>query len=1388
MRNKLYTYSKILKPFLLMAFVFAFNFLKADNTQTLTSLTLQSIKSGAGDASTSIVYNSLKNEYFAVYSDFDPSCSSKQKLYGVIVNAITGLATGPGFPISACDKKASDPQVIFNSKQNEYAIVYKSSEGAGTKILFQIVDATNYSLKQNIELASKSLGDPYENNSIHFSSNVNIYSVGFHEIISSTDTKLKINYINSSTKTLAAYSSLIDKNAFAPQNDGVKHAQLLNVNGNLFSCFELKLTSGSEIWGGLFNPSSGQIINSYFQISPSPTGEIKYINPSPTLNTTSNEILVVYEKSHLQITTASLNEKIRAQKINGNTGVRISPNDISVTNLPTGLNPNEDAKFPSVVYSSLSDEFMIFFYGDKWINADNNYYDTYLQRVNTSDLSPIGTQSTLVIEDIGTAIVDNNTLRRLGFAHNTKNNQFLLGWNTVTTNIVQSQIWRYNNNLPGNPAVSTLAQNENIPIGSTFATLTASDPDPEDANLTFSFGSGVGGEDNSYFTISGNTLKVAKNLNFEESSTRKIKVKVTDSHGKTTEKPFVLTINNINEKPTNLSLSGTLSVEENAPVGTFTSIISVVDEDFGETHTYTLVAGDSAEHNSNFSINPGTNILKLTKELNYEATPKQFVRIMATDNGGSTEVKGFMIQVIDINEKPEDLALSTSIFPENDLLTMASVEVIDPDFNSNYSAVLTSGVGDDDNNLFAVENNKLKPRVALNFEAKSSYSVRIKASDGIYDTSKQFTITVKDENDKPDSIEISKTKILTGQDAGTIVGYLTTYDQDLGDTHIYQLIEGGSVFFITGSELRISSSLIYDELIPENNFYSIKIRSTDLSDGIKEEYFQIEVVQFIDEIPPEINGLENVPDHFSENASSFKIDVNVSDNEKLDKTYFYCRKIRSTDQFEDRSDLILLDAIDQKLMQVEVNLSADLMDEMGLEYYFKIIDAYENETISDTSYLYKTYISKLFEPTARTYNGTLESYKIIANPFDLEPNKISVIFSDYESSTKDTWRLFNYDNGKPNEVGNTPNLPLTQGKGYWFNKSKELSQPISFDKAPNPKYNKAHPFQMVLKQGWNMIGNPYPFEINWDDVIIYNNITDEPMELNIYNGSYKTTITLKEFEGALVWVENPKSIKIPLHNLSESGGRIANKSESGEGWLVSIAIDNGKSRNELGGLGMHTQADGSYDYYDRPLLPRFIKNLDISFNHPEHFAKAFSRDVVDLQDNHIWEFVAATNYDENKVTLSWNAHDLFDSPNMLILYDVLNDKIIDMKATSQYKITLNQSAPFKALYGNEVFIKDALSKIKTQALTPYPNPFNQLVSFPINLPFSTNKYNIECGIYNLMGKKVFERKIENIESGLFSLDWDEEQTKMINQGIYIYSIKVTNGFLTNNFHGRIVKN
>src|SRR5204863_135351 len=122
--------------------------------------------------------------------------------------------------------------------------------------------------------------------------------------------------------------------------------------------------------------------------------------------------------------------------------------------------------------------------------------------------------------------------------------------------------------------------------GTVVGTVAGVDPDAG-ATLTYSLTGTAGGR----FAINATTgqITVANGslLDYETATSQTITVRVTDQGGLTFDKNFTIGVTNVNEAPTNATLSGG-SVAENATNGTVVGTVAGVDPDAGSTLTYSL--------------------------------------------------------------------------------------------------------------------------------------------------------------------------------------------------------------------------------------------------------------------------------------------------------------------------------------------------------------------------------------------------------------------------------------------------------------------------------------------------------------------------------------------------------------------------------------------------------------------------------------------------------------------------------------------------------------------------------------------------------------------------------------------------------------------------------
>lgn len=231
------------------------------------------------------------------------------------------------------------------------------------------------------------------------------------------------------------------------------------------------------------------------------------------------------------------------------------------------------------------------------------------------------------------------------------------------------------NETPSSVALSSSSIDENRPAGSVVGTLSTSDPDAGD---TFSYSLLSG--DTSLFAISGDQLTTTAAFNYESASSYSVTIRSTDAGGLVFDKTFTIGVNNVNEAPTLLSLTGD-SLDETLAAGSRIGTLSTSDPDVGDTFTYTLVSGDTA------AVEVVGNELRSRIVYDYETQTSYSVTVRTTDAAGLALDRLFTIRVLDRGGRPPALALPTTAvtYVENAaaLLVNSTASVTDPD-TANY--------------------------------------------------------------------------------------------------------------------------------------------------------------------------------------------------------------------------------------------------------------------------------------------------------------------------------------------------------------------------------------------------------------------------------------------------------------------------------------------------------------------------------------------------------------------------------------------------------------------------------------------------------------------------------------------------------------------------------
>ena len=199
--------------------------------------------------------------------------------------------------------------------------------------------------------------------------------------------------------------------------------------------------------------------------------------------------------------------------------------------------------------------------------------------------------------------------------------------------------------------------NENSKRGTTVGSFHALDHDEvqslnfslnDDASGKFTVGASIFCDNNTYIpgvkTKCTTLLKVSGDLDYETSSREDILVCVTDDSGLPRVQPFKVTILDVNDRPTNITLAGgnTSFIEENLNYG-FVGELATIDEDINQTHSYSLINNGWWK----FILRQNKIFSSFYANLDYETKSEYTIAVRSRDNGTPTLSidKTFTIQV-----------------------------------------------------------------------------------------------------------------------------------------------------------------------------------------------------------------------------------------------------------------------------------------------------------------------------------------------------------------------------------------------------------------------------------------------------------------------------------------------------------------------------------------------------------------------------------------------------------------------------------------------------------------------------------------------------------------------------------------------------------------------
>lgn len=457
----------------------------------------------------------------------------------------------------------------------------------------------------------------------------------------------------------------------------------------------------------------------------------------------------------------------------------------------------------------------------------------------------------------------------------------------------------------------------------------------------------------------------------------------------------------------------------------------------------------------------------------------------------------------------------------------------------------------------------------------------------------------------------------------------------------------------------------------------------------------------------------------------------------------------------------------------------------GVEYYvvFSVVEqqiTFPEINPEENPAIINTFVNSLIPPVS------LEqiTYRMVSMPLALADRTVLGVFQDnYGAYDPGQWRALRWQSGtalyaEPPDITDQ----FDPGNAFWL--ITREGQP--FDVQNGRSVDTSQPYPITVQPGWNQIGNPFAFPVDWN-LIINAHLVEAP---RYWDGQQyqPPQFILEPWEG--YFVRNPDTINsvVLLIPPVESSGELpkrgalklsASKNSYTQGEFVlqlKLTAAGANLKDEHNYVGMLSGALSGFDVYDFLQPPSPAKeNVCLSIRQD---GLAYDGNFMPVsEEGMFWDLQVSTTGSAKNLRLSieqlhplpsdfqiWLL-DKDDQSSLPILHGEVNLSISKMQDKKSLRLIAG-TVEFARTHNEDIF----LQPLEFALHQNFPNPFNPETVIPYQL---AKRAPVLLEIYNILGQRVATLVNEVQKAGRYSLAWNgrDKGGNRVASGIYIYRLK-----------------